>query len=165
MQSKTKKTFLLSIIFVTILAGMVLSVNNVKANKDDDDISVTLKIIYANYGDFDDDKVKDDIIIIVKLKANIDDYAKCYWYMKLELPSGKTFYFSFNAVIRETDGAITIIITTFDSAKEPGCYEATLTGIFFIEDIDEYLVLEDEIKFDPPGIGPGDPTASMEIIY
>ncbi len=166
MKNKTKKTILLSIIFATILAGMLFVSLNVKADKDDDDsVYGTLKIIYANYGDFDDDDVEDDIIIKAKLKLDIEDYAKSYWYLNLKLPSDKIFHFSFDATIRESDRTITIIITTFNTAEEPGWYKATLTGIFFMEDIDGYLILEDEIEFDPPGIGPGDPTASMEIIY
>jgi len=52
---------------------------NIKADKEDDSVYGTLQITHANYGDFDDDEVEEDVII-VKLKLDVEGHAKSYRY-------------------------------------------------------------------------------------
>jgi hypothetical protein len=161
---KSKKYLLITSIFTILLVGIIFTSQKIRAD-DDDDIYCKLEIEYAGYGDFDDDKSEDDVIIIAKLKTNLDRTVKSYWYVCIILPSGKSYDFYFETAIKlDDDEVITIRIFALNTATELGWYNAGVAGYFAVNN--GYIGVKDTITFDPPGGDPGgDPAIRFEVIY
>ena len=84
--------------------------------------------------------------------------------LKLQLPSGKTFYFTYECILQSDTDKIEITKYALNTAIESGWYTATLYSTLYNED-SNFMCLKDSIIFNPPkGIDPGDPEAIF-VIY
>ena len=165
MRAKSKKYLIITLLFATSLIGSFFISQKVTADDKDDYFYNELEIIHAGYGDFDADNLQDDIIIFAKLNIDLDRAVKSYWLLIIELPSGEIFSFKFETTIMlQENNVILLKLIALNTAIEPGWYEATLIGYFRITD-NGFLCLKDNIIFDPPGGGEGDPKIIFEVIY
>ena len=127
--------------------------------------SVSFKISEANYGDFDQDSLEDDIRVKAILRSNFVGPMLTFFYFDLTLPSGTIYSYSFQVALISDGSQIYITITSFKTATEAGWYKAKLVGVFICDD---YLIVRTTSTiFDPPtetGF-PGDPGIDLTITY
>lgn len=115
----------------------------------------------ASYGDFDGDGLEDDCYIVFDLV--VPEKKGTIWvdiYLDLVLPSGFTHSAYFLVKVGVTV-VPTLIIHAYDTAIEPGWYDAQLlaiaTGFQPAYSYTSYI-------FDPPGIGAGDPYYTIMVL-
>ncbi|NHJ47536.1 MAG: hypothetical protein FK733_07100 [Asgard group archaeon] len=148
-------------LLVFLIIGSTLAIKEATADQDGYDLE--LDIIDAFYGDFDQDRIEDDIRVIAILDADFNGEIFSLLTLDIELPSGKVFHFTFQVSFYSSEDSVNIItFTTYNTATESGWYIATVSGYFLIDGYFYYLM--DSMIFDPPeSDGEGDPSGIVEI--
>ena len=149
-------------LLVFLIIGSTLAIKETTADLNGNDFE--LDIIDAFYGDFDQDTIKDDIRVIAKLEADFDGEIFSQLALDIVLPSGKVFHFIFQVSFYSSGDYDNIItFTTYNTAIEPGWYDAYVSGYFLIDGYFHYLT--DDFIFDPPTgeDGEGEPTGDVVI--
>ena len=158
---KNQKRFI-SITFLLIIISLgILQLNTVRA--DDSYDYFKFKIVDAYYGNFDSDRIEDDIRIIATIDTDYEGLIISNLKIDITLPSGFVHHFS-ATVCAESDDGVVFIITAFNTATEPGWYNAEIEGLFFLED-GQIMLQKRDITFDPPSENPGtgEPTINITV--
>jgi hypothetical protein len=158
--NRVKKGVLAFGLLLFLFIGSTLTLKSISADDFGEENEFT--ILEAYYGDFDNDSIEDDIKVVVLFETEHEGIIYSVLNLKITLPSGNSFKFTFQVSFISDDSSVIITFTTFNTAIESGWYIAEVSGIFLI---DGYLCyLTDSITFDPPtGEEEGEPGAIVTV--
>ena len=160
---KKNQKRLISVTFLLIIISLgILQLNTVRAEDSYDYFK--FKIDDAYYGDFDSDQNEDDIRIIASISTDYEGLIISNLKIDITLPSGFVHHFTATvfAEMDDDDEGIVFIITAYNTATEPGWYNAEIEGLFFLED-GQIILQKRDITFDPPDENPGTGEPTIEV--
>jgi hypothetical protein len=137
----------LFITFLTILPDLVSAAYLWDGNYEDEYLEIN--VLRAEYLDYDNDKIEDDIITVFEIIPPEDEWegkGVLYISCAIEKPSGASITTSFE--VKTRDG-VEITIVWFNWADEPGDYTLYIKaeGVSDGDSFNGYI----EHVFDPPG--------------
>lgn len=130
---------------------------------DGGDVTLTINIYDAFYGDLDNDGVEDDAeadFTILIDRDNGNQQITFYLIIVLVLPSGRYFDFFFSITTVETTLDATMLF--INQALEPGWYDVHIGCILYGEELGFGI---ESYTFDPPGEGSGTDPAIGELTF
>ena len=104
-----KKRFMVFGLFLFIIIGSLLSIKSATAG--DFTKGYEFFILDTYYGDFDKDSFEDDIKIVVFFNSDYHGEIYSSLSLKINLPSGNSFYFTFYVSFSIDDSPIIITFT------------------------------------------------------
>ena len=119
--------------------------------RNENDARLVVRIDEAYYTDYDGDGKEDDIVTVFRIfiKQEADYCFNVEVECEIETPSGIEFEYEFEI---ETQYGFAATLVWLNTAIEPGWYKLEVEA-----DAGGYVEDEDELVFDPPGKGGGEP--------
>ena len=157
---KLVKIALVAIVSVGLILSSLTAVFG-ETTIDGGDVSLTINIYDAFYGDLDNDGVEDDAeadFTMVITKENGNQPITFDLIIVLVLPSGRFFNFYYRINTAETMIDATMLF--INQAIEPGWYDVHIVCILYGEELGFGI---ESYTFDPPGDNSGSDPPSGEL--
>ena len=152
-----------AIVFLLLVVSLgILKLNNANAEIDFDYFN--FRIDDAYYGNFDSDRLNDDIRIIASISTDFEGAIISYMDIDIKLPSNFKYHFDVTVCANPDGNGVTFIITAYNTATESGWYYVEIDGLFFLNC--QVIMQSGNILFDPPNEmpGEGDPDIGVTVI-
>lgn len=160
-------TIFISLIFC--LSFLMQQPLNVSSASTDNAVDIDLIILDAYYGDFDGDRLFDDVRILLKIDIQFayyldDESINAILKIDIFLPSGLKYKGVLKFSTEYEGNDIFVLITALNTATESGWYETEIDSIITF-DKNTYTPSDDFI-FDPPtdGGSGSDPLFSLTVM-
>lgn len=149
-----------AIVFLLLVVSLgILKLNNTNAEIDFDYFN--FRIDDAYYGNFDSDRLNDDIRIIASISTDFEGAIISYMDIDIKLPSNFKYHFDVTVCANPDGNGVTFIITAYNTATESGWYYAEIDGLFFLNS--QVILDSSSVLFDPPTGIPNDGGPQLDV--